>query len=93
MKNLSVAEGIIPIARFKANASRIISSVHDIGTPVIITQQGKAIAVLVSPSDFDTFCETERFISATREGLYDVDAGRIVSHDKVTSIANKRYGE
>jgi PHD/YefM family antitoxin component YafN of YafNO toxin-antitoxin module len=40
--------------------------------PVVITQNGKAAAVLFSPADFDELSEQARFAEAVQKGMADV---------------------
>lgn len=49
--------------------------------PLVITQNGKAAAVLISPSDFDLLTEQARFVDAVQRGLVDVQTGRLVSDE------------
>ena len=54
---------------------RKIQSSH---RPIVITQNGKAAAVLISPSDFDFLLEKVRFVDAVKRGLADVQKGRVL---------------
>ena len=78
MKTLQVAEDILPLGEFKTQASRVIRRLRAAKRPVVITQNGKPAAVLVTPEDFDRLQERGRFIDAIREGLADSNAGRLV---------------
>ena len=49
--------------------------------PLVITQNGKAAAVLISPSDFDLLTEQARFVDAVQRGLTDVQNGRVISDE------------
>jgi prevent-host-death family protein len=49
--------------------------------PLVITQNGKAAAVLISPSDFDLLNEQARFVDAVQRGLTDVKNGRVISDE------------
>lgn len=46
--------------------------------PLVITQNGKAAALLISPTDFDLLTEQLRFIDAVQRGLADVQQGRVL---------------
>ena len=46
--------------------------------PLVITQNGKAAAVLISPSVFDLLTEQARFVEAVQRGLEDVQNGRVL---------------
>ena len=59
--------------------------VAETGQPVVITQNGKAAGVLVSPSEFDRLCERAGLLEAIDAGLADEKAGRITSHAAVVA--------
>ena len=54
---------------------REVQSTH---RPVVITQNGQAAAVLISPADFDLLTEQVRFVDAVQRGLADVQQGRVL---------------
>ena len=53
MRKVNVAEDIVPIAEFKTHASELIRRLHAHGRPMIITQNGRARAVVLTPEEFD----------------------------------------
>lgn len=83
VKTICVARDIVPIARLKTHASRLVQSLRDHGRPLVITQNGTPAAVLILPDDFDRLSERERLVQAITEGLADAEAGRTVGHDEL----------
>jgi prevent-host-death family protein len=55
--------------------------------PLIITQNGRPAAVVITPADFDAVVERERFVAAVERGLADADAGRTVDDAELESEA------
>jgi prevent-host-death family protein len=82
MKSLQISEDILPIGKFKTQASQVLRKLHEAQRPIVITQNGKPTAVLITPEEFDRLHERDRFLEAVREGLADSEAGRVVE-DKV----------
>ena len=78
MKQLSISKDIISLSDFKNKASKMLHEVNISHRPLVITQNGKAAAVLLSPSDYDLLTEQVRFINAVQRGLADVENGRIL---------------
>ncbi len=76
MKPIQIADDIIPLAQFKAQASQFLLQLRREHRPMVITQNDRAVAVLLAPQDFDHLNERERFLAAVREGLADEEAGR-----------------
>ena len=83
MKPLQIAEDIVPLARFKASASQIFRQLHREQRPVVITQNGKPAAVLITPEEYDEIQEHRRFLAAVQEGLDDVTAGRTFPYEEL----------
>jgi len=92
MADLRISEDIVPLSEFKAHASEWLKKVSRTNAPIVITQNGRAAAVLVSPSAFDSMTERTRFVDAVAEGLADLEAGRVVDNDSVVAEMTTRYG-
>ena len=80
------------MGEFKTHASRLLKGVKQSGRPLIVTQNGKPAAVLLSPEEFDRLTTQARFVAAVQEGLADLDAGRVVSNDEVGQRLDARFG-
>ena len=50
---MKVSEDIVPIGEFKTHASKLLRRMHDSGRPMVITQNGRPAAVVLTPEDFD----------------------------------------
>lgn len=78
MKEVQIADGIIPLGEFKAQAARFLKRLAESGEPMVITQNGRPAGVLVAPAEFDRMQERQRFLESVAAGLADADAGRVV---------------
>jgi len=83
MRDINVSEGIVPLGEFKTKASKIIRDLADSDEPLVITQNGRPAAVLLSPAAFQEMRERHEFYRAVAEGVADSEAGRVVDHKKV----------
>jgi prevent-host-death family protein len=83
MRDINVSEGIVPLGEFKTKASKIITDLAGSDEPLVITQNGRPAAVLMSPSAFQGLRERLEFVEAVAEGLADSEAGRVADHKKV----------
>lgn len=92
MQPLRVSENIVPVSEFKAKAAEWLRRLGETGEPLVITQNGKAAGVLVSPGVFDRLTERARFIHAAERGLEDLEAGRAHSHEDVVAEMRERFG-
>lgn len=84
MRSVKVSEDIVPVSSFKTRAADWLKRIADTGQPLVITQNGKAAGVLLSPASFDVLSERARFIEAVDAGLAS-EAGRVHSHASVVA--------
>ena len=85
MKSLQVAEDILPLGVFKARASQVLRKLREVQRPLVITQHGKPVAVLLTPEEFDRLAAYDRFLAAVQEGLADAEAGRVIADQALAS--------
>ncbi len=83
MRDVDVSDGIVPIGEFKSRASKIINDIAGSEEPLVITQNGRPAAVLMSPTAFQELRESNEFYRAVAEGVADSETGRVVDHKKV----------
>ena len=93
MPNLRVAEDIVPLSDFKARASELLKRLAETGAPIVITQNGRAAGVLLSPAEFDALTERIRFVNAVAKGLEDAESGKVVTHESMAAEVQTRYGD
>ena len=92
MKPFSTAEDIVPLNDFKARASQLFRKLREGQRPLIITQNGKPAAVLISPEEFDRIRERDRFVEAVSAGLADAAAGRLVDDKELGAELDEEFG-
>jgi prevent-host-death family protein len=92
MKPLLLSEDIVPINEFKAQASSVLRKMRQSQRPVVITQNGRPAAVLITPEEFDQMREREHFMAAVREGLADSEAGRVLEDEEVERLLDEEFG-
>lgn len=81
---MQIAEDIVPIGDFKAHLSEQISGLKERGRPIVVTQNGRPAAVVMSPEEFDALTYQIRFMAAVQEGLADAEAGRLIDNDELS---------
>jgi prevent-host-death family protein len=79
MKVLRISEDVVPVGQFKAEAKKWLARARETGQPLVITQNGRPAAVMLSPSEYDRLTERERFITDVEAGIADADAGRLLT--------------
>lgn len=80
---VNVADGIVPLGEFKAQAARYLRDLAAHGEPMVITQNGRPVAVVMSPAAFEDIRARQEHLEAVARGIEDADRGDLVDHAKV----------
>ncbi len=89
MKNILVANDIIPVGQFKSGLAKYLKEIQNKRNSLIITQNGKPAGVLISPSEFDDLRQTKLFIDTISRGLSDSERGEVLSTSQLRSELQK----
>ena len=68
MKRLKVNEDIRPMSEFRTGIAAFLKQIHDTRRPLIITQHGKGVAVLLDAGEYRSHAREDR----TTAGYTDV---------------------
>lgn len=80
MKDINAARSIVPLGEFKAKAASLLRGLDE---PLVVTQNGRAAAVLLSPKLFEEMREENRYLEALARGLADAESGQLIAHEEV----------
>ncbi len=89
MKNILVANDIIPVGQFKSGLAKYLREIQNKRNSLIITQNGKPAGVLISPSEFDDLRQTKLFIDSISRGLSNSEKGEVFSTSQLISELQK----
>jgi prevent-host-death family protein len=53
MRKINVAEDIIPVGHFKSHSAELLQQLHATRRPLVLTQNGRPAAVVLTPEEFD----------------------------------------
>ncbi|WPL17699.1 prevent-host-death family protein [Thiorhodovibrio winogradskyi] len=73
------SEDVVPLTDLKVNPGRVVRQAAEAHRPVLLTTQGRGVAVVQSLADFERDANERDFMRAVVTGLADLDAGRDVS--------------
>jgi len=92
-KEPELASDLVPIGKFRSGTAKILEQMNQEERTLVITQNGEAAAVAMSPREFDALRARQRFVEEIARGLADVDAGRTQSTAAVRRAMKKRRRE
>ena len=84
---------IKPISYVKANAAEIIDQLAEGGSPMIITRNGEAKAVLQDIRSYEEEQEALALLKILALGQRDIDAGRLIPLQEVVDELKSRPDE
>ncbi len=89
---LSVKDDIIPLGELKAHTSRVLRTLRANGRSIIVTQNGRPAAVVMTPEEYDVLSYRHRVVKAIGEGLDDLGEGRVTSDADLTKELDREFG-
>ncbi len=93
MRQPRLTTDLVPVNEFRANLASWLDQPTKTGRPVVLTQRGKATAVLVSPAMLDEIEERGEVVTDVIEGLKQVAAGEVVEDEEVWAEVEQRLSE
>ena len=88
--DINISTDIIPIGEFKKQMTKWLRTAKNTGHPLVITQNGKPAAVVLSPEEFDKMEYQMRFLKSVNKGLKEVESGYVLSTDQIRTELKKQ---
>lgn len=82
-------KNILPVTTVKRNLMKLLKKLENDGEPVVITKDGRAAGLLISPEDYDGLVETREILSdkelvkILKQSVEDHKKGRTFTHEEV----------
>jgi len=80
---LNLAKDIRPISYIKAHSAEILKQVEDKKTPILITQNGEAKAILLDIISYQNIIDSINLMKIISIGEEDIKNGRFVTHEEL----------
>jgi len=81
VKRIDLAEDIKPVSQFRARAAEFLQHVGQTRRPLVLTQRGRSVAVLLDVSEYERLLEELEILRDLRTAQEQLDAGLGVEHD------------
>ena len=82
MQRLKINQDIRPLSEVRTGIANFIKQVHDTKRPVIITQHGKGVAVLLDVHEYELMQEKLELLSDIQTSLSQLENGEGVTHEE-----------
>ena len=89
---IHLTENIVPLSELGASAPGLMKKLRESGRAVVLTEEGRPAAVLMTPEAFDALRQRERVIAAVERGRADLRAGRVIDDEDLGREFEARFG-
>ena len=90
MQRLKIDQDIKPLSEVRIGIANFIKQVHDTKRPVIITQHGKSVAVLLDAHEYEAIQEKLELLTDVQASLNQLENGQGVPHEDAKEKVLKR---
>ena len=81
MLRLKIDQDIRPLSEVRTGIANFIKQVHDTKRPVIITQHGKSVAVLLDAHEYEAMQEKLELLTDVQISLNQLESGQGINHE------------
>jgi antitoxin YefM len=90
MQRLKIDQDIKPLSEVRIGIANFIKQVHDTKRPVIITQHGKSVAVLLDVYEYEAIQEKLELLTDVQASLNQLENGQGIAHEAAKETVLKR---
>jgi len=90
MQPLKLDEDIRPLSEFRAGVASFVKQVNETGRPLVLTQRGRGVAVVLDIREFEAMRERLALLEDIAIARAQVAAGQVVPHEEVVARLRKR---
>lgn len=93
MRRLKLDEDIRPMSEFRSGVASFLKQVHDTKRPLVITQHGKGVAVLLDVGEYEAMQEKIELFEDIEISIAQINSGEGISHEDAKKKVLKRIGK
>ena len=90
MQRLKIDSDIKPLSEVRTGIANFIKQVHDTKRPLVITQHGKGVAVLLDVKEYEAIQERLELLTDVQIALHQIESGDGIDHDNAGVSVLKR---
>jgi prevent-host-death family protein len=81
MQRLKINQDIKPLSEVRTGIANFIKQVHDTKRPLVITQHGKGVAVLMDVHEYEAIQERLELLTDVQISLNQIENGQGIDHE------------
>jgi antitoxin YefM len=90
MQRIKIDEDIRSLSEFRTGIANFIKQVHETKRPLVITQHGKGVAVLLDSREFEAMQEKIELLTDIQTAVNQLAAGEGIDQDDAKAKVLKR---
>lgn len=85
MQRVRVDEDIRPLSEFRAGVATFVKQIHETRRPMVLTQRGRGVAVLVDVQEYERMQERLELLEEVYKAEEQIASGEGISHKDAKS--------
>ena len=82
MRRLIIDQDIRPMSEFRSGVASFIKQVHETKRPLVITQHGKGVGVLLDVAEYEAMQEKIELLEDIQTSITQLNEGKGVNHEE-----------
>ena len=93
MERLKIDQDIRPMSEFRTGIASFLKQVHDTKRPLIITQHGKGVAVLLDVNEYELMQDKIELLQDIQTSISQLENGGGIENNDAKAMVLKRVGK
>jgi antitoxin YefM len=93
VQRLKIEQDIRPMSEFRTGIASFLKQVHDTKRPLIITQHGKGVAVLLDVQEYEAMQEKIELLEDIQISMGQLENGEEIENSDAKAMVLKRVGK
>jgi antitoxin YefM len=93
MQRIKIDKDIRPMSEVRTGIASFLKQVHDNKRPLVITQHGKSVAVLIDAGEYETMQEKLELLKDIQTSISQLESGAGVENKDAKAAVLKRIGK
>ncbi|UQG58579.1 type II toxin-antitoxin system Phd/YefM family antitoxin [Marinobacter sp. M3C] len=93
MSRVRVDEDIRPLSEFRAGVATFIKQLHETRRPMVLTQRGRGVAVLLGVHEYERMQERLEMLEEVYKAEEQIASGDGVAHEDAKARVLSRLGQ
>ena len=89
---INLTKDLKPISYIKAHTTEIVNYVENTKSPVVITQNGEAKAVIIDIESYQKTINAINLAKLLSFGEKDIENGKVITHEQAKRVFEKTLG-